>query len=1091
MAKKTTAPMQQKRKPRLLWANPFCLLDTSSGASMTVRQMLHQLVVQGYEVQVLGATVFDNPKGMGKLREQNSDIHANLHQLIKAEDGPLTHQLLVTYSTNRNHLTTHESSLWFSQYTYLLDHFKPDIVWFYGGQTLDMLIPDEARDRGIPTAFYLANGSYKATRWCRDIDLVLTDSQATADMYRKAAGFAAKPIGKFIDQATFVAEHHERKRLLYVNPSWAKGASIAVQLALQLELERPDIEIEVVEARADWAEVLHETSQKLGQKRENLSNVIVTPNTSDMREPYSRARVLLAPSLWWESSGRVLAEAMLNGIPALITNRGGMPEMVDDAGIAFDFPKECHKEPYQNLLSDEELQPLLQAVIAFYDDEALYQAYVERAKHVGEQKHHLDKATQRLVDAFAPLVKQRAGNKEFTVSQRKRHRQNLATAAGKPVFKVDASFLKMVQSKSDNAKIPTRQSAIPDFDWQISGKVIVLDSRAKLIKSGAADKLAALGAFGIVSFDPASEVEDPKKYKGSETIQVFQHALLGDGKPSTLYTCLAPEMSSTLAPLPEAKLPEHRRQGAKLLTKLPINTIALDSIEGLGSLDWLILDDLSDAAKILDHGKEALKDTLLIQTRVAFQPTHEKQPSLAELQHWASRNGFRFYRFNNISHYSHIPNTINVTERPATEQESADVLFLPSQERMAALSDEQKLKLAFVLSTVFEAKDMAYGLLNEVDEKKASEYLLAIGIVTPSEGELKVNNNESAGPFNPKDLEGMNLHIMILEKFTAPFIDFMNEYILDSKAHYVITGNKVFAHGLKPQHGVEFISSSNDFFRLEKYMYNAKKIIFHGLWSQNAYEILEKYPALYKKSYWFMWGGDFYYPEIHSSLKHKVIKNIAYLVTPIKGDVEYVRNKYNAKGEVLWALYSNDLVGISNGGVKIRHSKENDPLKVLLGNSAFETNNHFEAIDKISSIKDAGVSYQIICPLSYGPKEYAEKVIVKGREVFGENFKPLKELIPPDEYKVLLESIDVAVFNHERQQAFNTTLILLSMGKMVFMNCRSNVYKQLSYEDFYVGDIDEFHVDKKHEKRLDINAKMAAREYSDFAIAEKIKSWIY
>jgi hypothetical protein len=130
---------------------------------MTVRQMLHQLVAKGYEVQVLGATVFDNPKGMGKLKEQYSDIHANLHQLIKAEDGPLTHQLLVTYSTNRNHLTTHESSLWYSQYTNLLDHFKPDVVWFYGGQTLDMLIPDEARDRGIPTAFYLANGSYKAT----------------------------------------------------------------------------------------------------------------------------------------------------------------------------------------------------------------------------------------------------------------------------------------------------------------------------------------------------------------------------------------------------------------------------------------------------------------------------------------------------------------------------------------------------------------------------------------------------------------------------------------------------------------------------------------------------------------------------------------------------------------------------------------------------------------------------------------------------------------------------------------------------------------------------------------------------------------
>ena len=30
------------RKPRLLWANPFCLLDTSSGASMAVRNQWGQ-----------------------------------------------------------------------------------------------------------------------------------------------------------------------------------------------------------------------------------------------------------------------------------------------------------------------------------------------------------------------------------------------------------------------------------------------------------------------------------------------------------------------------------------------------------------------------------------------------------------------------------------------------------------------------------------------------------------------------------------------------------------------------------------------------------------------------------------------------------------------------------------------------------------------------------------------------------------------------------------------------------------------------------------------------------------------------------------
>jgi len=1095
MAKKPSSTASQPRKPRLLWANPFCLMDTSSGASMTVRQMLLQLVASGYEVQVLGATIFDNPKGMGRLKEQFPDLSAHLHQLIEAEDGPLTHQLVVSYSHNRNHVTTHEEGLWYSQYLYLLDSFKPDVVWFYGGQTLDMLIADEARDRGIAVAFYLANGNYKSPRWCRDVDLILTDSQATAEMYRKEVGFAARPVGKFIDPSLFVAEHHERKRLLFVNPSWQKGASVFVQLAEKLERERPEIELEVVEARADWRAVLRETTQRMGKQRSTLKNVVVTPNTHDMRGPYSRARVLIAPSLWWESSGRVLAEAMLNGIPALITNRGGMPEMIDDAGIVFDLPEACYEEPYQHLLSDEELQPLYEAVLAFYDDEALYQDYAERAQRVGKQKHHIDRATERLLTALTPLVRPRAGNKDFSITQRKRHRQRLAGKATKPEFKTDNSLQSLVISKqgggTTNAETPMSGLWLSDdFTWQLKSKVVVLDNRAKLIKSGLADQMAATSAFGIVAFDPASEVKDVQQYEGSEYIQVFQHALLGDGQPATLNACVAPELTGTLKPLPAEQLPEHRRLGAQPIAELPINTVALDSISGLDSLDWLILDELSDAIAVLENGKQSLKDTLLIQARVAFQPTHERQPSMAELQHWASRNGFRFYRFHDFQHHSHLPETLKERTNCATEQESADVLFLPSHERMAALTDEQKTKLAFVLSAVFRAHDMAFDLMVTVSQERAIELLEAQGFLSKAVVGVGNNYSHADNKREPKYLEGVNLHVMITEKFTAPFIEFIRKNIPESKNHYIITGNKVFAYGLNPEHGVEFIDKKEDFVRLESYMAHADKIIFHGLWSESACALLEKNPEFYKKTYWFMWGGDFYYPKKHSKLKRRVFKNIANLVTSINGDVEYVRNKYNAKGRFLWALYPNDLVVGFSGGKKVGQGEKNGPLNILLGNSAFETNNHFEAMDEISSIKDAGINYQIICPLSYGPKEYAEKVIAKGSEIFGENFKPLRDFMLPCEYRKFLSTIDVAVFNHTRQQAFNTTLILLSMGKRIFMNSQSNVYKQLAYEGFYVENINEFHVGNKHAERLDLNASMVVEEYSDFAIAKKMKSWI-
>jgi len=269
------------------------------------------------------------------------------------------------------------------------------------------------------------------------------------------------------------------------------------------------------------------------------------------------------------------------------------------------------------------------------------------------------------------------------------------------------------------------EQAREGFNWQLPGKIIAIDNSAKLIREPGFDALRRLNAFGTVAFDPASRVQNLAQFESSEDVQVFPHTVLGDGEPTTLYACLDAAFSSTLEPLPLEQQHGASPQGAKVLTQLPINTIALDSIEGLESLDWLILDDLSDAMAILESGEKALKNTLAIQVRIAFQPTHERQPNLTEIQHWMARHGFRFYRFNDQQHLSHLPDSVLAEKRQATELQSADAIFLPSHDRMNELTDNQHTKLAFLLHTVYGIKDMAYALLAEVDEEKAEEYLIA------------------------------------------------------------------------------------------------------------------------------------------------------------------------------------------------------------------------------------------------------------------------------------------------------------------------------------------------------------------------------
>ncbi len=285
--------------------------------------------------------------------------------------------------------------------------------------------------------------------------------------------------------------------------------------------------------------------------------------------------------------------------------------------------------------------------------------------------------------------------------------------------------------------LSARQAAERRFSWQLPGKLVVIDNSAKLLRQDGIDRLLQLDAFGIVAFDPGSRVEQPERFANSADVQLLPHAVLGDGQSATLHACLEPEFSSTLKPLPAEQLLPAQRQGAQVLAKLPISTVALNSVAGLESLDWLVLDHLSDASTILEHGDQALKDSLLIQVRIAFQPTHQRQPTLAELQHWMARQGFRFYRFNDMAYESHLPTRNDLVKTQSTELTSADVLFLPNQARMAALSDPQRLKLAFLLHTVFNIRDLTHELLAEVDEDKAEDYLLAQGMLSIPEEELR------------------------------------------------------------------------------------------------------------------------------------------------------------------------------------------------------------------------------------------------------------------------------------------------------------------------------------------------------------------
>jgi glycosyltransferase involved in cell wall biosynthesis len=64
----------------------------------------------------------------------------------------------------------------------------------------------------------------------------------------------------------------------------------------------------------------------------NLSNVKIEPNSPNIKDVYSKTRILLMPSKY-ESWGMTASEAMCSGIPIICTETPGLKENCDKAGI--------------------------------------------------------------------------------------------------------------------------------------------------------------------------------------------------------------------------------------------------------------------------------------------------------------------------------------------------------------------------------------------------------------------------------------------------------------------------------------------------------------------------------------------------------------------------------------------------------------------------------------------------------------------------------------------------------------------------------------------------------------------------------------
>lgn len=352
--------------PNILWMSPYCLHDTSSGASINAFQLLQHLHQQGYTVWSCSGFCCDNPGGAKQLFQLlKYDPNYPKRSLLTLDDAGIHFVFIPTEKTGEFQMTLAECQMFFRVYCQILDEFKPDFIIGYGLSPLPMMCRHEARRRGIKAVHMLCNGEQKSYTF-PDMDLVIVDSIAMNNTYAKSDLLNTKINGIFLDIAKYISPVHKPSFITFINPSPAKGVSIFAKLLTVCEQEMPDLKFLTIESRASFYNELARLHTK-GQPDEHplkgklFKNLIALPIQSNMKNVYAVTRALLAPSLWFEAWGRVTSESVLNHIPVLSSTSGGLPEAMGACGICIETPQHC-KDDYFSLPTDEEIRPWVEGL---------------------------------------------------------------------------------------------------------------------------------------------------------------------------------------------------------------------------------------------------------------------------------------------------------------------------------------------------------------------------------------------------------------------------------------------------------------------------------------------------------------------------------------------------------------------------------------------------------------------------------------------------------------------------------------------------------------------------------------------------------
>ena len=204
----------------------------------------------------------------------------------------------------------------------------------------------------------------------------IANSEYTAEKIEKLFGFEPEIIYPPINLEKYRVEYNESGFITMINP--------------RNRLKGPDIFLDIAEELPDETFLLVGPSRLnyIEKRARSLSNVRRWEWCEKITDAYAKSKLVMVPSRWQEPFGRVPAEAMASGIPCVVSERGGLPEVVGETGEIVKNPENVNMwiEAIYKALTNHDPEAQIDRVKRF-SDETQVEKMIALIDNIHNKKH--------------------------------------------------------------------------------------------------------------------------------------------------------------------------------------------------------------------------------------------------------------------------------------------------------------------------------------------------------------------------------------------------------------------------------------------------------------------------------------------------------------------------------------------------------------------------------------------------------------------------------------------------------------------------------------------------------------------------------